>query len=234
MYGRINSFQSMGAVDGPGIRAVVFMQGCPLRCVYCHNPDTWNLEGDEYSIEDVLQKVLRFRPYFGEKGGVTVSGGEPLLQWEFVSELFSRLRKEGIHTALDTSGIGNLEGAKEVLNHTDLVLCDLKFVAEKDYKQYCRGELKEVLSFLKLTEKMQIPLWIRHVVVPGLTDGKGQVQTIAKIAKQFSNLEKLELLPFKKLCITKYEALGIPFPLMESEECTDERINELYRGINYL
>ncbi|MEL7656152.1 MAG: pyruvate formate-lyase-activating protein [Bacillota bacterium] len=228
MNGRINSFQSMGAVDGPGVRFVVFMQGCPLRCVYCHNPDTWNLEGDEYSIDDVFQKILRFKSYFGEKGGVTISGGEPLLQWEFVSELFRRLKEEGIHTALDTSGIGNINGAKQVLKETDLVLCDLKFSTEKDYTEYCGGDLNQVLSFLKLTEQMRIPLWIRHVVVPGLTDRKEQVQEIARMARQFSNLEKLELLPFKKLCTAKYDALGIPFPLAAYEECTDAFIEELY------
>ena len=152
MDGSIHSFQSMGAVDGPGIRYVVFMQGCPLRCVYCHNPDTWSLEGDKYSVDQVYQTIMRYKPYFGEEGGVTVSGGEPLLQWEFVSELFQKLKEKGIHTALDTSGIGNPDGAKEVLNYTDLVLCDLKFQTEEDYIEYCGGDIKEVLSFLKLTE----------------------------------------------------------------------------------
>ena len=228
MNGRINSFQSMGAVDGPGIRFVIFMQGCPLRCVYCHNPDTWSFKGEEFNVDDVFHKIQRFKSYFGEKGGVTVSGGEPLLQWEFVSELFRKLKREGIHTALDTSGIGNIGGAKVVLEATDLVLCDLKFSREEDYAQYCRGDIREVLSFLNLTEKMQIPLWIRHVVVPGLTDQKEQVRSIAKTARQFSNLEKLELLPFKKICTVKYESLGIPFPLAEYEECSDAAIEKLY------
>ncbi len=231
MKGRINSFQSMGAVDGPGIRFVVFMQGCPLRCVYCHNPDTWSLSGDEYGVDDVYQRILRCRPYFGEEGGVTVSGGEPLLQWELVSELFRKLKEEGIHTALDTSGALGIHGAAEVLQYTDLVLCDLKFSTHEDYRQYCNGSLDQVLAFLKLTEQMKVPLWIRHVVVPGLTDDIEGLCSIAKMAKQFSNFKKLELLPFKKLCASKYEALGIPFPLSDNEECPDEAIDKLMRQL---
>ncbi len=231
MKGRINSFQSMGAVDGPGIRYVIFMQGCPLRCVYCHNPDTWSMEGREYCVDEVCQRVLRYRSYFGAEGGVTVSGGEPLLQWEFVAELFHGLRNEGIHTALDTSGIGNPDGTRVVLKETELVLCDLKFSTEADYSNYCKGDMKQVLSFLKLTEELQIPLWIRHVVVPGLTDSKERVLQIAEMTKQFSNLEKLELLPFKKLCSVKYDNLGIPFPLADCEECSDTMIGKLYQEI---
>jgi pyruvate formate lyase activating enzyme len=221
MKGRINSFQSMGAVDGPGIRFVVFMQGCPLRCVYCHNPETWSREGDKYSVDEVYQKIMRCRPYFGEEGGVTVSGGEPLLQWNFVSELFRRLKAEGIHTALDTSGTGSIEGAGEVLKDTDLVLCDLKFASEECYRQYCGGSLNQVLSFLELTEQMQVPLWIRHVVVPGLTDSKESLFRIADLAKQYSNLHKIELLPFRKLCTAKYDAMNIPFPLAYHQESPD-------------
>ena len=225
MKGRVNSFQSMGAVDGPGIRFVVFLQGCPLCCAYCHNPDTWDRDGgDEYSVDEVLQKALRCRSYFGEQGGVTVSGGEPLLQWKFVSELFRRLKAEGIHTALDTSGIGSLDGARQVLEYTDLVLCDLKFPAEDEYEKYCKGSLRQVLSFLELTEKRNVPLWIRHVVVPGLTDSEESASEIVRLAGQYGNLEKVELLPFRKLCIPKYEALGIPFPLKDFKECTDQYI----------
>ena len=225
--GRINSFQSMGAVDGPGIRFVVFMQGCPLRCVYCHNPDTWSLEGQEFSVDEVCQQILRYKPYFGENGGVTVSGGEPLLQWEFVSELFRMLKEYGIHTALDTSGAGSIHGATEVLKYTDLVLCDMKFSTKESYRQYCNGSLDQTLDFIKLAEHKQVPLWIRHVVVPGLTDDKESLTCIARLAKQFSNLAKFELLPFRKLCLSKYEVMGIPFPLADHEECSDEAIKNL-------
>lgn len=225
MKGRISSFQSMGAVDGPGIRFVAFLQGCPLRCAYCHNPETWSIDGgDEYSASEVMKKALRCRPYFGESGGVTVSGGEPLLQSEFVAELFRRLKEAGIHTALDTSGVGNPDGAGEVLKHTDLVLCDLKFPTEEGYSQYCKGSLRQVLSFLELTEKRKIPLWIRHVVAPGLTDGEESIKEIARIARQYSNLQKIELLPFRKLCTVKYDAMGLPFHLADHSECSDEAI----------
>ncbi len=234
MKGKINSFQSLGAVDGPGLRYVVFMQGCSLRCAYCHNPDTWSTAAEEYSVDEVLDKILRYKPYFAENGGVTVSGGEPLMQWEFVSELFARLHKEGIHTALDTAGIGDLDGARTVLLHTDLVLCDLKFSSEADYLHYCRGNMNTVITFLKLTEDLHVPLWIRHVVVPKLTDSKDNILKIVSLSAQFSNLQKLQLLPFKKMCITKYDALGIDFPLRDYDECADSTIQKLYKLIeNY-
>lgn len=231
MNGFINSFQSLGAVDGPGIRFVVFMQGCPLRCAYCHNPDTWNPGGEEYTPEQVFNKIIRYRPYFKNGGGVTVSGGEPLMQWEFTAKLFGLLRKAGIETALDTSGMCGLSDAKEVLQNTSLVLCDIKFSSEADYKRCCGGSLKTVLSFLELTEKMNIPLWVRHVVVPGLTDSEESVLKIAETARRYSNFEKLELLPFRKICITKYETLGIPFPLRDHPECPESTIKKLYGAI---
>ncbi len=230
MKGKIHSFQSLGAVDGPGLRYVVFLQGCTLRCVYCHNPDTWSMEGQEYEAEEIVKKILRYKPYFGESGGVTVSGGEPLLQWRFTAELFQRLKSEGIHTALDTAGIGDLDGARLVLRYTDLVLCDLKFSDSEGYLRYCRGNRNTVLSFLKLTQEMQVPLWIRHVVVPSLNDREEDILKIAEQASVFPNLQKLELLPFRTLCTAKYDALGLEFPLKNCEECTDceiERLNKL-------
>ena len=158
MTGRVHSFQSMGAVDGPGVRFVVFLQGCPLRCAYCHNPDTWAPQGgEEYTPEAVCEKILRYRPYL-KHGGVTVSGGEPLLQAPFVAELFRLLRAEGIHTALDTSGIGNLEQARAVLAETALVLCDLKFADAPAYRAHCGASFDQVLQFLSLTEAMHLSL----------------------------------------------------------------------------
>ena len=233
MKGRIHSFQSLGAVDGPGLRYVVFLQGCPLRCAYCHNPDTWDpLGGMEYSVEEVLQKILRYKPYFADNGGVTVSGGEPILQSEFVAQLFMHLKENEIHTALDTSGIGNLKGAHKVLLHTDLVMCDLKFSNEQDYFHYTNGNLSAVLEFLKLTEELDIPLWIRHVVVPGVTDGKSHILEISALASQFSNYKKLELLPFKKLCISKYKSMDLEFPFKDIQECPESTIQMLYSYIN--
>lgn len=232
MKGRVHSFQSLGAVDGPGLRFVVFLQGCTLRCAYCHNPDTWDpAGGTEFSTDEVVEKILRYRPYFAERGGVTVSGGEPLLQWEFVAELFRRLHREGVHTALDTAGIGDPEGTRSVLLHTDLVLCDLKFSGAEDYLNYCRGNRETVIRFLKLTEKLRVPLWIRHVAVPGLTDGEESILKIAAEAARFTNLRRLELLPFRKLCLSKYQAMGQVFPLENCEECQESTVRTLYRTI---
>lgn len=231
MTGRVHSFQTMGAVDGPGVRFVVFLQGCPLRCAYCHNPDTWDPQGGEpYTPQAVCEKILRYRPYL-RHGGVTVSGGEPLMQASFVAELFRLLREQGIHTALDTSGTGNLEQAREVLAETDLVLCDLKFAEEDDYRTHCGASFDQVLRFLKLTQTMAVPLWIRHVVVPGLTDVPDQVRQIARIAGRFDNLQKMELLPFRKLCAEKYERMGIPFPLADTPEMEEDGIRALYETL---
>lgn len=227
--GRVHSFQSMGAVDGPGLRCVVFMQGCPLRCVYCHNPDTHSFEdGDEYTPEEMLQKILRFKSYI-KNGGVTVSGGEPLMQAEFVKELFYLLRENGIHTALDTSGIGNLEEAKELLSVTDLVLLDVKFLDAESYNKYCKGDFEQVLSFLKLTKDMGTPLWIRQVIVPGINDTDGNIMALVEFLQGYENVKKIELLPFRKLCAPKYENLGIPFPLADTPEMPQREIDELYK-----
>lgn len=229
MTGRIHSFQSMGAVDGPGLRFVVFMQGCTLRCAYCHNPDTWNAaKGREYSVDEVVKMVLRYKPYFGKTGGITVSGGEPLMQWEFVSELFAKLQSAGVHTALDTAGIGDPDGARKVLLNTDLVLCDLKFATAENYVNYCKGDMSTVTAFLKLTETMGVPLWIRHVVVPNLTDSRESILQIAALARRYRNLQRLELLPFRKLCAVKYDEMGISFPLKNYDECSDAKIQRLY------
>lgn len=229
MKGRVHSFQSLGAVDGPGLRYVVFLQGCTLRCAYCHNPDTWGAGGEEYGVDEILARVERCRPYFSNGGGVTVSGGEPLLQWRFVAELFSRLRREGIRTALDTAGVGDPEGKREVLKYTDLVICDLKAATEEGYRSLCGGSLFEVSEFLALTETSGVPLWVRHVVVPGLTDGGEEVKAVAKMASKYKNLERLELLPFRKLCAAKYGALGLEFPFAGRPECPECAIEGLYK-----
>ena len=228
MKGYIHSFQSMGAVDGPGLRYVVFMQGCPLRCAYCHNPDTWQTgQAETFETDQVITKALRFLPYFKNGGGVTVSGGEALLQWEFVSDLFEKLQGRQIHTALDTSGIGSLQGAAAIFNHTNLVICDLKFPSEQQYQEHCHGSLNQVTDFLSLTQEKKIPLWVRHVVIPGLTDTPQTISTIVSLATRYANLEKIELLPFRKLCLPKYHQLGIPFPLEATPECPQKTIETL-------
>lgn len=228
MTGRVHSIQSLGAVDGPGVRYVVFLQGCPLRCAYCHNPDTWDFAGGtEKEAADLVKEIGRFKPYFGTKGGVTVSGGEPLQQPAFVEELFSLLHKEGIHTALDTSGVGNLEAARRVLEHTDLILGDLKFATREEYKTHCKADMAKVLAFYRLAAELNVPLWVRHVVVPGLNDNLEDLRAIKALAESFPNLEKIEWLPFHNLCLEKYQQMGIPFPLEGTDNLDDRRLEEL-------
>lgn len=218
MFGRIHSLESMGCADGPGVRFVVFFQGCPLRCAYCHNPDTWETEGGTpYTAEEILQKALRYRPYFGEEGGITLSGGEPLLQPEFTLELLKAANAVGLHTALDTSCMAGEAYWEEIFQSTDLILADLKFTTEEGYRAHTGGSLQKVLRFLKAAETAGVPVWLRHVVVPGLTDG--DLPAVLELADQFSNIKRIELLPFRKLCSAKYQNLGLPFPLAETPEC---------------
>ncbi len=232
MIGYLHSFQSMGGADGPGVRCVVFLQGCPLRCCYCHNPDTWEFsKGTPVTVEELTQKILRYRSYFGDEGGVTVSGGEPLAQADFVAELFTRLKELGIHTALDTSCHGSQEAVEKVLAVTDLALCDVKFATEEAYQTHCGGSLKQVKTFLEHAEKMQVPLWVRHVVIPGLTDGEDHLKQVVEMAKNVSTLEHIELLPFKNLCVEKYNSLGIPFPLENTPNCSADTVETLYRKL---
>ena len=225
--GNIHSFQSMGAVDGPGLRYVIFMQGCPLRCIYCHNPDTWKFgAGEAVTPEEAAEKVLRCRPYL-KNGGLTVTGGEPLMQPEFVKELFRIMKKEGIHTALDTSGIGDLKKAVEVLENTDLVLADVKFLSDEEYKVNCRADFTKVKEFLNLTKEMEIPLWIRQVIVPGINNTEEHVKKLAEFLKDYPNVEKVELLPFRKLCMEKYEVMELEFPLADTPQMPEQGIKEL-------
>lgn len=229
MTGRISSFLSMGTADGPGIRCVVFLQGCPLRCFYCHNPETWNPDGGyEISADALIEKIDRFRSYIKD-GGVTVSGGEALLQWQFTAELFRKLKDKGYHTALDTSGFGNICGAEQVLKFTDLVICDIKFDHDYDYKKYCGGGIKQVYDFLKLTREMNVPLWVRRVIIPGINDTPDNIIKLKETVSLFPNLEKVELLPFRKLCIGKYKELGIDFKPVNIPECGDDIIAELQK-----
>ena len=228
--GFVHSIESLGAVDGPGVRAVVFLQGCPYTCPYCHNPDTRPVSGGTpYEAEALARRVLRYRPYFGKTGGVTVSGGEPLLQSEFVAEFFRALKKEGVHTALDTAATAPSDKVKEVLSYTDLVLCDVKYTSEEGYRAHFGHSLKTVTDFLALCEEMKKEVTLRHVVVPGFTDDEDGIRTLSAIAHRFSVIKKVELLPFHKLCEEKYERLGLPFPLKDIPPCDGETIEKLIK-----
>ena len=228
MTGRIHSFQSLGTVDGPGVRFVVFMQGCPLRCGCCHNPDTWELScGEEYTLDEVLKRIVRFKEYFGSTGGVTVSGGEPLLQAEFVKELFELCHENGINTCLDTSGC-LLDGTvKELLKVTDRVLLDIKYTDEELYREHVGCELSGVLKFLKYLDSEKIPTTLRQVIIPTLNDRESDVKQLKAIAEGVACVDKIELLPFKKICSVKYGQMGIPFKFEHLPEPSAEQMDRL-------
>lgn len=211
--GRVHSFQSLGTLDGPGVRFVVFLQGCHLRCGCCHNPDTWDVGGGTaYPAADVLERVLRCRSYFGKDGGVTVSGGEPLLQAPFVQALFALCKQEGIHTCLDTSGSLLTSDVKAALALTDRVLLDIKYTDSNLYKTHVGCDMDRVLSFLSYLQEQNVPTTVRQVIIPTLNDTADNVAVLRELVKQYPCVDKVELLPFKKICATKYENMGIPFP----------------------
>ena len=212
--GRIHSLESMGLVDGPGIRTVVFLQGCALRCRYCHNPDTWDPGAPAQTVTpaELVDRLLRYKPYYGATGGVTFSGGEPLLQPEFLAECLKRCRAAGIHTCLDTAGAGLGEyGA--ILAHTDLILLDVKHYDPEGYRNVTGASREAFDRFLAAAQAEEIPLWVRHVVVPGLTDGEEHLEGLERYLQTIRHIRRVELLPYHTLGVHKYAALGIPYPL---------------------
>lgn len=225
--GRIHSIESMGLVDGPGIRVVVFFQGCALRCKYCHNPDTWSHnDGTEYTPEELVNKISRFRPYFENSGGgVTFSGGDPLRQPEFLLEVLKLCKQKGINTCLDTSGYG-FGDYDEILKYTDIVLFDVKDITPEGYKNVTYMDIDQSLEFLDAMKRNNTKMWIRHVVVPGLTDGEEHIKAFNEYIKDIPNVEKVELLPYHLLGVNKYESLGIEYklkgvPAMDKEVCNE-------------
>ena len=233
MLGKIHSFQSLGTLDGPGIRYVVFLQGCNLRCSCCHNPDTWDLNGGTlYSVSDIISKVVRYKEYFNDIGGLTVSGGEPLLQSEFVKELFIKAKEENINTCLDTSGSVLNEDIVELLKHTDYVLLDIKYTTNEKYLKYVGCSFDKVISFLEVLEKLNVNTIIRQVIVPSINDNIEDTMKLIDVVNKYSVVRKIELLPFKKICISKYQKLGIKFPFENIDEPNIYKINELNDIIN--
>ena len=213
LTGKINSFQSLGTVDGPGVRFVVFFQGCNLRCGCCHNPDTWDISaGEEFTPLEIVQKAERYKEYFGQDGGITLSGGEPLLQAEFATEIFKLCHEKGINTCLDTSGSLLNEGIKELLAHTDTVLLDIKYTNDADYIKHAGCSINAPLQFLEYLAKKNIPTVIRQVIIPTINDNEDNINRLKSIAQKYPNIAKTELLPFKKLCQAKYDNLNISFP----------------------
>lgn len=233
MNGRINSVQSLGALDGPGLRFVVFVQGCPLRCGCCHNPDTWDFNGGtEISSSEIVAKASRFKEYFGKNGGITVSGGEPLCQAEFVSEIFTLCRKEGINTCLDTSGCILNDKVIELLNVTDRILLDIKYTTDELYRRCVGCKKDKVFEFLDCAEKMNIPVTLRQVIIPTLNDNSNNINELRKIIRRYSCIDKAELLPFKKICQVKYDKMGIAFPFANIPEADKIKTAELEKLLN--
>lgn len=234
--GKIHSIESMGLVDGPGIRVVVFFQGCKLRCAYCHNPDTWKLSGGmEMTPEEIVQKIVKFKPYFNRSGGgVTFSGGDPLMQPEFLLECLKLCKQNGIHTAIDTAGFGNGD-YDEILKYTDLVLLDIKHTTSEGYVNLTGKDTKDFNLFLQSLRESKARVWIRHVVVPGITDSKEHITSLAKIIKEeVPNVDKVQLLPYHVLGVAKYEDLCIPYRLKGVEPMDKDKNKELQRFLENL
>ena len=226
--GKIHSLQSLGTVDGPGVRFVVFMQGCNLRCGCCHNPDTWDMNtGTEYTPEQIVEKVIRYKEYFGHDGGITISGGEPLLQPEFVTELFKLCHQNSINTCLDTSGSIIHKKTEALLDVTDRVLLDIKYTDNESYKKYVGCEINTPLSFLEILNKKNIPTTIRQVIIPTLNDTESNITKLKNLISEYNCVDKVELLPFKKICISKYRQLEIDFPFEKIPQTDIKTINQL-------
>ena len=231
MTGRIHSFESFGTVDGPGIRFVVFFQGCPLRCQYCHNPDTWANGGKEYTADEIINQALRYKNYFGDKGGVTATGGEPLVQIDFVTELFAKLKAKGVHTCVDTSGITfnpnsqeSVEKHKKLLAVTDLFLLDIKHIDDEACQKLTGKSNANTLAFAKFLSENGKPMWIRQVLVPNITDGEESLQRTRAFIDTLKTVEKVEVLPYHTLGEVKYEKLGMDYPLKGVEAPSKERV----------
>ncbi|MCY6369674.1 pyruvate formate-lyase-activating protein [Clostridium ganghwense] len=215
--GRIHSFESMGLVDGPGIRNVVFFQGCPLRCLFCHNPDTWNFdEGIEISSEELINKIIKFKPYFKNNGGVTFSGGEPLMQPKFLLEMLKLCKKHNIHTTIDTSGCGS-GNYEEILKYTNLILLDIKHSTNDEFKTLTGVSMKNLIKFIEVINSSHTKVWIRHVIIPGITDSNKHLEKLKEIIKKIKNVEKIEFLPYHTLGIDKYKTLNYDFKLKNLE-----------------
>ncbi|MFV3014021.1 pyruvate formate-lyase-activating protein [Clostridium botulinum] len=230
--GKIHSIETMGLVDGPGIRVVVFFQGCQLRCVYCHNPDTWDFNaGIEISSDEVLKKVLRYKPYFKQVGGITCSGGEPLMQPEFLLEILKKCKNQGIHTALDTSGVG-IGNYEEILQYVDLVILDIKHIEEEKYISICGKSMEEFNKFKHVVNKLNKKLWIRHVIVPGINDTEEHIYKFKDYINTFNNLEKVELLPYHTLGVSKYENMGIEYKLKNISPLGKDKLEKLKKIIS--
>lgn len=227
-YAKVHSIESFGTVDGPGIRFVLFLQGCHLQCKYCHNRDTWDINGGEYkSVDEIVEKINRYKNYIiPSGGGVTVTGGEPLIQASFVLELFKKLKEKGIHTCVDTSGMFALtDGIKEVLKYTDLVLLDIKHIDDEKCKELVGVSNKKELEFARYLSDNNIKMWIRQVLVPGYTDDEQDLLKLKDFLATLKTIEKVQILPYHNMGKYKWEKLGLEYPLEGVREASQEDVD---------
>ena len=232
MAGRIHSLESFGTVDGPGTRFVVFVQGCPMRCAYCHNPDTWEMNaGTLMEASEIIEQYERNEPFYRNGGGLTVTGGEPLMQIDFLIELFGLCKKKGIHTCLDTSGIAFnpdnaplMEKFDTLMPLTDLVMLDIKHINPEKHLDLVKQPNTNILKFAEYLDKKNVPMWIRHVVVPGWTDDEESLFQLGYFIGQFHNLKALDALPYHTMGKVKYEKLGIPYRLEGVEAMSQDTV----------
>ncbi len=233
MIGNVHSIQSLGTLDGPGVRFVVFLQGCNLRCGCCHNPDTWDFEAKKrYTPPEIIKMACRYKEYFGDEGGITVSGGEPLLQAEFVREVFTFAHDAGINTCLDTSGSILTDAAKGALEVTDRVLLDIKYVSDELYHRHVGCSIDAPLKFLDYLNEKGIKTTVRQVTIPTLNDNAKSVRALKELTRGYTCVDKIELLPFKKICKVKYDEMGIDFPFAHLPTPNAEKMRELEAILN--
>ena len=227
---RVHSFESFGSVDGPGIRFVVFLQGCKMRCLYCHNPDTWKIDaGQEKTVEQIIKQALRYRPYWGKDGGVTCSGGEPLLQMEFMIEFFKALKQEGVHTTIDTGGAPFtreepfISQFNELMKYTDLVMLDLKHIDNEKHKELTHFENTNILDCARYLSEIGKDMWVRHVLVPEYTDNDQWLHQLHDFIATLSNVKRIEVLPYHAFGAFKWDEMGIPYKLKDTQTPSEER-----------
>lgn len=232
--GYIHSIETMGLVDGPGIRIVVFMQGCPLRCLFCHNPDTWNKKSNIIKTsKEIVDEVRKYRPFIENGGGVTFSGGEPLLQSEFLLETLKLCKKSGFHTCIDTSGTGyDKKILDEILKYTDLVILDIKAIDNESYKKITGQTIEDFQYFTKKIKEHKKKLWLRQVIIPTINDNEKYILNLKQYIKQFETKEKIELLPYHTMGVSKYEKLNIDYRLKDVEDMDKSRCKELENILN--
>ena len=239
MIGHIHSTESFGAADGPGVRFIVFMQGCHMRCRYCHNPDTWKMDGgDEVTADEILKRALRFKPYWGKDGGITISGGEPLLQIDFVIELFKKAKELGINTCIDTAGNPFTKEEpffskfEELMKYTDLLLLDLKEINPTRHKDLTGFDNSNIIEMAKYLSEINKPVWIRHVLVPEHSDFDEDLDALGDFIDTLSNVDRVEILPYHTLGKFKWENLGIPYTLESISPPSAERIENAKQRVH--